>query len=90
MQEFRYAADFWPRYPDAFKLAGRCHHAKQNYGAEPDLFSFNEANIGVYVLFTPEEHKEALKSIGAHLKKLGLKPESVATQVVHRDRLVIL
>ncbi len=48
-------------------------YAKQNYGAEPDLFSFNEANIGVYVLFDPEEHREALKSIGAYLKKLGLK-----------------
>lgn len=48
-------------------------YAKQNYGAEPDLFSFNEANIGVYVIFDPEEHREALKSIGAHLKKLGLK-----------------
>jgi len=48
-------------------------YAKQNYGAEPDLFSFNEANIGVYVIFDPEEHREALKSIGAHLKKIGLK-----------------
>lgn len=48
-------------------------HAKQQYGAEPDLFSFNEANIGVYVLFTPEEHAQAIKSIGAHLAKLGLK-----------------
>ncbi len=48
-------------------------YAKQNYGAEPDLFSFNEANIGVYVLFDPEEHREALKSIGAYLKKIGLK-----------------
>lgn len=48
-------------------------YAKQNYGAEPDLFSFNEANIGVYVIFDPEEHREALKSIGAYLKKIGLK-----------------
>ncbi|MEK7405341.1 MAG: hypothetical protein AAB225_09545 [Acidobacteriota bacterium] len=48
-------------------------HARQQYGVEPDLFSFNEANIGVYVLFTPEEHREALKSIGAHFEKLGLK-----------------
>ena len=48
-------------------------YAKQQYGAEPDLFSFNEANIGVYVLFSPEEHREAIRSIGAHLEKLGLK-----------------
>jgi hypothetical protein len=48
-------------------------YAKQNYGVEPDLFSFNEGNIGVYVLFSPEEHAVALKRIGAHFQKLGLK-----------------
>jgi len=48
-------------------------YAKNTYGVEPDLFSFNEANIGVYVLFNPEEHAVALKRIGAHFQKLGLK-----------------
>ncbi len=48
-------------------------HAKERYGVEPDLFSFNEANIGVYVYLSAEEHREAIKSIGAHLAKLGLK-----------------
>jgi hypothetical protein len=47
--------------------------AKREYSAEPDLFSFNEANIGVYVGLTPETHTEAIKRIGAHFRKLGLK-----------------
>lgn len=48
-------------------------YAKREYSVEPDLFSFNEANIGVYVGLTPETHAEAIKRIGAHFRKLGLK-----------------
>jgi len=48
-------------------------YAKRRYGVEPDLFSFNEANIGVYVLFTPEEHRDFIKRLGNHLEKLRLK-----------------
>lgn len=48
-------------------------YAKTEYGVEPDLFSFNEANIGVYVGLTPETHAYAIKRIGAHFRKLGLK-----------------
>lgn len=46
---------------------------RDRYGAEPDLFSFNEANYGVNVLLTPEEHRDAIKSIGAYLEAAGLK-----------------
>lgn len=48
-------------------------YAKREYGVEPDLFSFNEANIGIYVGQTPESHVQFLKRIGAHFQKLGLK-----------------
>jgi hypothetical protein len=48
-------------------------YAKREYGTEPDFFSFNESNIGIYVGLTPETHVEAIKRIGAHLQKLGLK-----------------
>ena len=48
-------------------------YARSEFGAEPDLFSFNEANIGIYVGLTPETHTEAIKRIGAHFRKLGLK-----------------
>ena len=47
--------------------------AKREYSAEPDLFSFNESNIGIYVGLTPASHAEAIKRIGAHFRKLGLK-----------------
>ncbi len=48
-------------------------YARKEYSVEPDLFSFNESNIGIYVNFTPETHLEAIKRIGAHFRKLGLK-----------------
>ncbi len=48
-------------------------YAKQQYGVEPDLFSFNESNIGIYVGLTPETHDAAIKRIGAYFRKLGLK-----------------
>ena len=48
-------------------------YAKRQYGVEPELFCFNEANIGVYVYFSAEEHREAIKRIGAHLRQLGLR-----------------
>ncbi|MFQ6132118.1 MAG: hypothetical protein ACE5R4_08785 [Armatimonadota bacterium] len=63
--------DKWPELLEA--LGSYLLYAKRQYGVEPDLFSFNEANIGVRVLFSAEEHREAIKSIGAHFQKLGLK-----------------
>lgn len=48
-------------------------YAKEKYGVEPDLFSFNEPDLGIYVLFSPEAHRDAIKSIGAHFAGLGLK-----------------
>ncbi|MBS1830647.1 MAG: hypothetical protein JST93_35435 [Acidobacteria bacterium] len=63
--------DKWPEFLDL--LGSYLLHLKTNYGVEPDLFSFNEANIGIYVGQSPEAHTEALKRIGAHFQKLGLK-----------------
>ena len=48
-------------------------YAKREYGVEPDLFSFNEANRGVYVGLTPESHAQAIQKIGAYFQKIGLK-----------------
>lgn len=48
-------------------------YAKRAYGVEPTLFSFNEANIGINVLFTPEEHRDVLKSLGRRFAAAGLK-----------------
>lgn len=48
-------------------------HARDAYGVEPDLFSFNEPDIGIQVLFTPEEHRLLIRALGARLESLGLK-----------------
>jgi hypothetical protein len=48
-------------------------YARQQYGAEPDLFSFNEANIGIDVLLTAEEHRDMIKRLGAAFEQNGLK-----------------
>ena len=48
-------------------------YAKREYGAEPDLFSFNESNIGINVVMTPEAHTAAIKRIGARMQAAGFK-----------------
>jgi len=65
------APEKWPELVES--IGSYLSYAKEHYGAEPDLFSFNEANIGIDVLLTPEEHRDAIKRIGAGLMKRGLK-----------------
>jgi hypothetical protein len=65
------APDQWNALLDS--LGSYLVYAKEKHGVEPDLFSFNEANIGVDVLLNAEEHRDAIKRIGGHFAKLGLK-----------------
>lgn len=58
-------------------------YGRDKYGFEPELFSFNEPNLGVYVLFTPEAHRELVKRVGAHFEKLGLKTKLLIGDVNH-------
>lgn len=46
--------------------------AKERYGVEFDYFSFNESDIGIDVLHTPEEHRDFIKEFGAVLADAGL------------------
>ncbi len=55
-------------------------YAKENYGVEPKLFSFNETDIGYDVLQTPQEHAEEIKRLGGFFAARGL-----ATKVVLGD-----
>jgi len=48
-------------------------HVKQEYGAEPDLFSFNEPDLGVDIAFSAEEHRDAIRMIGGYFAEIGLK-----------------
>lgn len=65
------APDRWPDFLDL--LGSYLVYLKDHYAAEPDLFSFNEPDLGVNIGFTPESHRDAIRRIGAHLASLGLK-----------------
>lgn len=65
------APDRWAEFLDL--VGSYLVHLKQHHGAEPDLFSFNEPDLGVDIGFSAEAHREMTKRIGAHLQKLGLK-----------------
>ncbi len=45
------------------------HFLKNDYGVEADYFSFNESDIGIDVLHTPQEHCDFIKSFGAVLAR---------------------
>jgi len=52
-------------------------YAREKYGVEPELFTFNEPNIGIDVLFSAEEHRDAIKRLGAMFQRLSLKTRCV-------------
>ena len=45
------------------------HFLKNDYGVEADYFSFNESDIGIDVLHTPQEHCDFIKTFGATLAR---------------------
>lgn len=55
-------------------------YGKAHYGTEPALFSFNEPDLGVDIGFSPEEHRDAIKTIGARFAARGF-----ATQLLLGD-----
>lgn len=46
---------------------------KRDYGVEADYFSFNESDLGIDVVFTPEEHRDFIKSFGQYLADRDMK-----------------
>ena len=73
------APDKWPAVLDA--IGSYLVYAKKQYGVEPDLFSFNESNYGVMVYLSPDEHRNAIRRIGDHLRELGLKTKMLLGDV---------
>jgi len=65
------AAERWPEFLDL--LGSYLLHLKNDYGAEPDYYSFNEPDLGVDIGFTAQTHRDMIKRIGAHFESLGLK-----------------
>jgi len=47
-------------------------YAKRYYGIEFSMFSFNESDLGIDVLHTPQEHADFIKEFGAYLAELNL------------------
>lgn len=45
---------------------------KQEYGAEPVAFSFNESDIGVFVKMTSKEHRDWIRFLGRRMDEAGL------------------
>lgn len=56
-------------------------YLKKNHDAEPEMLSFNEPNIGIGILFTPEEHRDAIIRIGRFLKTSGFKTKMLLGDV---------
>ncbi len=65
------APEKWPEFIDL--LGSYLMYLKNNYGVEPDLFSFNESDLGVNIGFTPATHAEEIRRIGSYLETLGLR-----------------
>ena len=61
-------------FPAAIEAIGAyLSHVKEHFQSEPDYVSFNEPDYGAQIKFTPDEHRDAIKLLGAELKKRGLK-----------------
>ncbi len=73
--------DKWPDLLEA--IASYLVYARDEYGVEPELFSFNEPNAGVRVLLTPEEHRDQIKMLGAYLAARGLSTRMLLGDVIH-------
>ena len=46
---------------------------KRDYGVEADYFSFNESDLGIDVVMSPQEHCHFIKSFGAYLAQRDMK-----------------
>jgi hypothetical protein len=57
--------------------------AKTEYGAEADLFSFNEPDYGVDVRFSPEAHRDFIKELGQHFATAGLRTKLLLADVTN-------
>src|SRR5208283_3631979 len=77
------APERWQEFLDL--LGGYLAYLKAHYGAEPDLFSFNESDLGVNIGFTAATHRDEIVRIGAHLASLGLRTKMHLGDTPRRD-----
>ncbi len=58
-------------------------YIRETCGSEPVAFSFNEPDTGVHVKFSAEQHRDAIKKIGAGLAAKKLKTKMVLGDLNH-------
>ncbi|GAB4253467.1 MAG: hypothetical protein Kow00109_29110 [Acidobacteriota bacterium] len=61
----------WPELMES--VASYLLFLRDRLGVEPDYFSFNEPDLGVYLLQSSQEHADWIRQFGAYLEQLGLK-----------------
>ena len=64
------APDKWPAMYKG--IVSYLVYLKKNYNAEPALFSFNEADMGINVHLTPADQDTVIKGLGAAMAEAGL------------------
>ncbi len=70
------------QWPEVMESAGTyLVYLKKRYGVEPVLFSFNEPETGVRVLFSAEQHREMIRRFGERFSALGLKTKILLADV---------
>jgi hypothetical protein len=72
------APEMWPEVVES--ICSYLVYAREHYGVEPNYFSFNEPSVGVNVLFSPEQHRDAIKLLGDAFKAQGLKTKMVLAE----------
>ena len=82
----RIAPDKWDELLES--IGSYLLYAKRRYGVEPCLFSFNECQEGVRVLFSAEEHRDAIKRMGAYFGTLGLKTAMLLADSAARREMI--
>ncbi len=78
----------WPEVMES--IGAYLLYAKRKYGCEPVMFSFNESDIGVAVLMSPEEHRDWIKALGPYLARLGLKTRLLLGDATKKDSVAFI
>ncbi len=79
------------KWPEVMECIGSyLLYIKREYDTEPVMFSFNESDIGCFILMTPEEHRDWIKACGAYLAGLGLKTKMLLGDCTKRGNTAFI
>lgn len=66
----RLPRDNWPEFAES--LVAYIDHARERYGWEPAMFSFNEPEAGIKIRFSAAEHADLVKYLGRRFAARGI------------------